>query len=121
MANDLLTTYLGSIDSHLLDYLDTNEDLSVATAERLRSCTSELLAGTVSVAELKGRWNDWFELVGAFVVTYGSADLEDLDEKTDFRSQVEVQNEGPPSGMERGYLLVLELELDLYSATKAAT
>jgi hypothetical protein len=120
VANDLLARYLESIDKGLLDYLDENEDLSVATTRRLRSYTSELLAGTITTTGLLAAWPPFFDLVSAFVMTYGSVDLEDLEEEAGFGPATEWENGEPPSGITRGYLLVLELELDLYgeSATQ---
>ena len=118
MANDLLVSYLESIDKRLLDYLDDNEDLSVATTERLRSYTSELLAGTITAPGLADAWADWFPLVSAFVTGYGSVELEDLSEDLAFGPETEADGAGPPSGLVRGYLLTLELELDLYPERK---
>jgi hypothetical protein len=79
MANDPLVTYLDSIDKRLLDYLDEDDELAVVTTRRLRSHISELLAGTMTTAELTAAWPDWFDLVSAFVVIYGSLELEDLE------------------------------------------
>jgi hypothetical protein len=118
MANDLLVRYLGSIDKRLLEYLDSDEDLSVATTGRLRSCVSDLLAGAVTADELMVEWPDWFPLVSAFVVTYGSVELEDLEEESGFGPQTGADDDGPPSGLVRGYLLALELELDMYPEIK---
>jgi hypothetical protein len=120
MTNDLLVTYLDSIDKRLLDYLDEDDDLSVVTTQKLRSYTSELLAGTITAPELMVAWRDWFDLVSAFVVTYGSAELEDLEVASGFGRQTESESDGPPSGLIRGYLLTLELELDLYPEMKQA-
>lgn len=120
MANDLLVRYLESRDKRLLDYLDEDEDLSVATTQRLRSYTSDLLAGTISTAELAASWPDWFDLVSAFAVTYGSVDLEDLEEEAGFGPESGSDEEGPPSGLVRGYLLTLELELDGYPESKTS-
>jgi hypothetical protein len=120
MANDLLVRYLESIDTRLLSYLDQDEDLSVATSERLLALTTDLLAGTITPAGLKESWNDWFDLVSAFVITYGSVELEDLQEETGFGPETESEDNGPPTGLVRGYLLTLELELDLYPEMKRA-
>jgi hypothetical protein len=118
MANDLLVRYLQSIDERLLEYLDQDEDLSVATTERLLAQTTDLLAGTMTPAGLKASWPDWFDLVSAFVITYGSVQLEDLEEESGFGPETESEDEGPPTGLVRGYLLTLELELDLYPEMK---
>lgn len=118
MANDLLVRYLESIDKRLLDYLDEDEDLSVATTERMRSYTSDLLAGAITARRLAETWEDWFDLVAAFVTTYATADLEDLAEESGFGPDMEPETPGPPSGLVRGYLLMLELELDLYPERK---
>jgi hypothetical protein len=118
MANDLLVTHLGSIDKRLLTYLDDDEDMSLATIDRLRSMTSDLLAGTLTAPELTAQWADWFDLVSAFVVTYGSVELEDLEEEVGFGPDTEADEPGPPTGLLRGYLLSLELELDGYPEMK---
>lgn len=121
MANDLLVRYLESIDKRLLDYLDVDEDLSEATTGRLQSCVSDLLAGAMTTDELRVQWPDWFPLVSAFVVTYGSVELEDLEEESGFGTETGADDDGPPSGLVRGYLLALELELDMYPEIKRGT
>jgi hypothetical protein len=119
MANDPLVTYLDSIDKRLLDYLDEDGELSAVATQRLRSHISELLAGTMTTAALTAAWPDWFDLVSAFVVTYGSLELEDLEVESGFARETEWDSEGPPSGLTRGYLLTLELELDVFSESRA--
>jgi hypothetical protein len=118
MANEPLVTYLDSIDKRLLDYLDEDDELSVVSTRRLRSHISELLAGTMTTSTLSAAWPDWFDLVSAFVVTYGSLELEDLEVESGFGRDTEWDGEGPPSGLIRGYLLTLELELDVFSERK---
>lgn len=106
--------YLDSIDVRLRDYLDDDADLSVATVERLLSYTSDLLAGAMTPGDLARTWSDWFDLVVVFVVAYGSPELEDLEVASGFGRQTEWEHGAPPSGLVRGFLLVLELELDRY-------
>ena len=120
MANDPLVTYLESIDKRLLDYLDDDGDLSVVTIQRLRSHISELLAGTLTTTALTEAWPDWFDLVSAFVVTYGSLDLEDLEVESGFGRETEWDGEAPHTGLIRGYLLTLELELDVFPETRGS-
>jgi hypothetical protein len=121
MANDLLVRYLSSIDKRLLEYLDDDEDLSVETTGRLLTYTTDLLAGTLTASGLAAAWGDWFDLVGAFVTTYGSVELEDLEEESGFGPATESEEGEPPTGLRRGYLLTLELELDLYPETKRSS
>jgi hypothetical protein len=118
MANDPLVTYLESIDKRLLDYLDEDDELSIATIQRLRSHISELLAGTLTTSALTAAWPEWFDLVSAFVITYGSFELEDLEVVSGFERETEWDSGAPPSGLIRGYLLTLELELDVFPETK---
>jgi hypothetical protein len=114
-------TYLDSIDVRLLDHVDEDADLSLATTERLLSYTSDLLAGAMTAAELAAVWPEWFDLVSAFIVIYGSLDLEDLEVESGFGRDTKSDDGGPPSGLVRGYLLILELELDLYLRSKQAS
>jgi hypothetical protein len=121
MANDPLVTYLESIDKRLLDYLDDDDELSIATVQRLRPHISELLGGTMTTSALTAAWPEWFDLVSAFVITYGSLELEDLEVESGFGRESEWDSEAPPSGLMRGYLLTLELELDVFPETKRAS
>ena len=89
--------------------------------QRILAYTTDLLAGTLTAPGLSTAWKDWFDLAGAFVTTYGSVDLEDLKEESGFGPETEWVEGEPPTGLLRGYLLTLELELDLYPDTKRGT
>lgn len=45
-VNEFLVTYLDSIDEHLLDYLDEDDELSPEIVKRLRYYTTALQQGT---------------------------------------------------------------------------
>jgi hypothetical protein len=114
-------TYIDTIDVRLREYVDEDADLSAAAIERLLSYTSDLLAGAITTAGLAEVWPEWFDLASFFVVSYGSLELEGLEVESGFGRQTEWDDGGPPSGLTRAYLLVLEIELDMCPKRKSAT
>jgi hypothetical protein len=66
-VNDFLVTYLDSIDEHLLECLDKEDELKLDAVQRLRFYTSALLDGWISPKHAVEDWPDWYQLVPAFV------------------------------------------------------
>jgi hypothetical protein len=69
-VNKFLVLYLDSIDESLLDYLDEDEELRLAVVKRLRFYAGALLDGSITASAVAEDWEDWFDLVGAFVAAY---------------------------------------------------
>jgi hypothetical protein len=59
-------------------------------------------------------WADWYSLVPAFVVAYGTGDLEDLEQDADFLLHGEEGEDVALSRGDRVYLQALELQLGMY-------
>ena len=74
-VNDFLVVYLDSIDERLLEYLDEDEELKLDAVQRLRFYTTALLDGSITPDHVMEDWPDWYQLVPAFVATYGSEEL----------------------------------------------
>jgi hypothetical protein len=111
--NDFLVTYLDTIDERLLQFLDEDDEFSLALVMRLRKVTTGLLDGEVTPTKVAGDWPDYFVLTGAFVAAYGSKELEVLGRAASFPRGVE-DADVRLSEDDRKYLLALELELDSY-------
>jgi hypothetical protein len=77
-VNDFLFSYLDTIDERLLEYLDDANELSLDAVKKLRLYASSLLDGTLSPDHLAEDWADWFQLALAFVLAYGTDELEKL-------------------------------------------
>ena len=67
-VNDFLVVYLDSIDEHLLEYLDEDDELKLDAVKRLRFYTSALLEGSITPDHIVEDWPDWYQLVPTFVV-----------------------------------------------------
>jgi hypothetical protein len=78
----LLVVYLDSIDEGLLDYLDDQEDLRGDVVERVGHYATALLDASLSPTALMEDWEDWFDLVGAFVAVYAPDILQRLAEQS---------------------------------------
>jgi len=113
-VNGFLASYLDTVDERLLEYLDDEEELSVNAVRRLRLYTSALLAAALTPAQVMEDWPDWFYLVRAFAVAYGSAELEELEYAASFLYSVEGHTEVHLTDPDRSYLQELELQLDMY-------
>jgi len=59
-------------------------------------------------------WADWYSLVPAFVIAYGTGDLEDLEQDADFLVHAEEGEDVALSRGDRVYLQALELQLGMY-------
>jgi hypothetical protein len=78
---DDLATYLASIDSRLLVYLDAQRDLSTETIAHLYRYAVALMQGLIAPDAVLEDWEDFFDLADAFVFAYGSERLELLNRR----------------------------------------
>ena len=113
-VNDFLFTYLDSIDEQLLEYLDEDDELKLDAVKRLRFYTSALLEGSISPDHVWEDWPDWYQLVPAFVATYGSEELQELEGAAVLLEAIEEQDDVSLTEADRVYLKVLELWLGMY-------
>jgi hypothetical protein len=112
--NDFLVSYLDTIDERLLEYLDEDDELSLDAVLKLRLYASSLLDGTLSPDHLAEDWADWFHLAPAFVLAYGTEELEKLGDATDILDTEEGQQGISLTPADRAYLVALEARLDMY-------
>jgi len=89
-VNDFLVTYLDSIDGRLLEYLNEDDELKLDAVQRLRFYTSALLEGSITPDHVMEDWPDWYQLVPAFVATYGSDELQELEAAAELLEAIEV-------------------------------
>ena len=113
-VNDFLFTYLDSIDERLLEYLDKHHELKLDAVKRLRFYTSALLEGSITPDHVLEDWPDWYQLVPAFVATYGSDELRELEIGAEFLGAIEEREDVSLSKADLAYLKVLESWLDMY-------
>jgi hypothetical protein len=59
-------------------------------------------------------WPDWYHLVPAFVATYGSEELQELEGATVLLEAIEEQDDVSLTETDRVYLKELETRLDMY-------
>ena len=113
-VNDFLVLYLDSIDERLLEYLDEDEELKLEAVQRLRFYTSALLDGSITPDHVLEDWPDWYQLVPAFVATYGSDELRELEIGAEFLGAIEEREDVSLSKADLAYLKALEAWLDMY-------
>jgi len=113
-VSDFLVTYLDSIDEQLLEYLDEDEELKLEAVQRIRFYTSALLEGSITPDHVLEDWPDWYQLVPAFVATYGSDELRELEIGAEFLGAIEEREDVSLSKADLAYLKVLETWLDMY-------
>lgn len=73
--SDNLAAYLDSIDSHLVGYLDPDHDISTDTLRHVQCYAVALIEGLVVPEHVHEDWPEFFPLVVAFVLAYGSPGL----------------------------------------------
>jgi hypothetical protein len=113
-VSDFLVTYLDSIDERLLEYLDKEDELKLDAVQRLRFYTTALLDGWISPKHAVEDWPDWYQLVPAFVATYGTEELQELEGGAEFLRVVEEHDEVSLTAVDRAYLKALETWLGMY-------
>jgi hypothetical protein len=113
-VNDFLFTYLDSIDERLLEYLDEDDELKLDAVKRLRFYTSALLEGSISPEHVMEDWPDWYQLAPAFVATYGSDELQELEGAAVLLEAIEEQDDVSLTDADLVYLRTLEEWLGMY-------
>ena len=113
-VSDFLVVYLDSVDERLLEYLDEDDELKLDTVQRLRFYTTALLAGWINPKYVVEDWPDWFVLLPAFVATYGSEELQELEIGAEFLGAIEEDEDVSLSDGDLAYLKALESWLDMY-------
>jgi hypothetical protein len=115
LVNDFLVVYLDSIDERLLEYLDEDEELKLDAVQRLRFYTTALLDGSITPDHVMEDWPDWYQLVPAFVATYGSDELQELEGAAVLLEAIEEDEDVTLNEADRDYLKALEEWLGMYS------
>jgi hypothetical protein len=113
-VNDFLVVYLDSIDEQLLEYLDEDEELKLDAVKRLSFYTTALLDGSITPDHVMEDWPDWYQLAPAFVATYGTEELQELEGGAEFLRVVEEQDDVSLTDADRAYLRALEEWLGVY-------
>ena len=113
-VNDFLVTHLDSIDERLLEYLDDDDELRLDVVQRLGFYTSALLASSITPDHVVEDWPDWFQLVPAFVATYGTDELQKLEGAAKFLEAIEEDDDVALTEADLAYLKALEAWLDVY-------
>ena len=113
-VNDFLVTYLDSIDEQLSEYLDEDEELKIDAVQRLRFYTTALLDGSITPDHVMEDWPGWYQLVPAFVATYGTEELQELECAAVLLEAIEEQDDVHLTEADRAYLKALEAWLDMY-------
>ncbi len=113
-VSDFLVVYLDTIDEQLLDYLDEDDELKLEAVQRLRFYTSALLEGWITSKHVVEDWPDWFQLVPAFVATYGTEKLQELECGAESLGAIEEDEDVSLTKADRAYLRVLEAWLYMY-------
>jgi len=113
-VNDFLVVYLDSINERLLEYLDEDDELKLDAVQRLRFYTTAMLDGSITPKHVEEDWSDWYQLVPAFVATYGTEELKQLEDAAMFVRAVEEHDDVSLTKVDRAYLRALEAWLDMY-------
>ncbi len=112
--NEFLVAYLDSIDERLLDYLGEDDELRPEVVKRLRYYSSALLEGSITPAAVAEDWEDWFDLVPAFVAAYAPEVTDELDEEGAPLMRDEGGEGTALTPADRTYLAAVELLLNAY-------
>jgi hypothetical protein len=113
-VNDFLVLYLDSIDEQLLEYLDEDDELKLDAVQRLTFYTTALLDGSITPDHVMEDWPDWYQLAPAFVATYGSEELQELEGASEFLEAIEEQDDVSLTDADLAYLKALEAWLGMY-------
>jgi hypothetical protein len=113
-VSDFLVVYLDSIDERLLEYLDEDDELKLDAVQHLRFYTSALLDGSITPDHVLEDWSDWYQLVPAFVATYGSEELQELEVAAELLEAIEEDEDVILTEADRDYLKALEEWLGMY-------
>jgi hypothetical protein len=113
-AEDGPVPMLISTDERLLEYPDEDDELKLDAVQRLRFYTSALLEWSITPDHVVEDWPDWYQLVPAYVATYGTAALQELEGATEFLGAIEEDDDVSLTEADRVYLKALETWLDMY-------
>ena len=113
-VSDFLVTYLDSIDEYLLEYLDEDDELKLDAVKRLRFYTSAPLEGSITPDHVVEDWPDWYQLAPAFVATYGTEELQELECAAVLLEAIEEQDDVSLTEADLVYLKALETWLGMY-------
>jgi hypothetical protein len=119
-VNDFLVVYLDSIDEQLLEYLDEDDELELDAVKRLRFYTSALLEGSISPDHVMEDRPDWYQLVPAFVATYGTEELQELEGAAVLLEAIEEQDDVSLTDADLAYLKALEAWLGMYPEMRSS-
>jgi hypothetical protein len=119
-VNDFLVVYLDSIDEQLLEYLDEDDELKLDAVKRLRFYTSALLEGSISPDHVMEDRPDWYQLVPAFVATYGTEELQELEGAAVLLEAIEEQDDVSLTDADLAYLKALEAWLGMYPEMRSS-
>ena len=97
-----------------MEYLDDDDELKLDAVKRLRFYTSALLEGSISPDHVMEDWPDWYQLVPAFVATYGSEELQELEGAAVLLEAIEEQDDVSLTDADLAYLRALEAWLGMY-------
>jgi hypothetical protein len=107
-VSDDLADYLDSIDAHLVGYLDEDRNISVGAVRHVQCYVVVLLQGLLVPEHVHEDWPDFFPLVTAFVLAYGSPRLGHLARRA---AIFEGDGDEPLTDYDRVFLARLLAEL----------
>jgi hypothetical protein len=99
---------MDSIDERLLEYLDEDDELRLDAVQRLKFYTTALLDGSITPEHIVEDWPDWCQLVPAFVASYGTEELRELEGGAEFLRVIEENEDVSLTEADRVYLKMLE-------------
>ena len=107
--SDDLAAYLGSIDGRLVRYLDEARDIASGAILHVRCYAVAIVQGLVVPEHVHEDWGDFFPLVVAFVLAYGSPRLGHLARRSTI---FEGGGEEPLTDGDRIFLVSMLAEID---------
>jgi hypothetical protein len=113
-VNDALSSYLSNIDARLLQYLDDTGEIPVDIVVRLHRFAGSIVEGSGTPELVAQEWPDFYDLASAFVVTYGSTELQDLYDRANLEAAVAEGRVIPVGDTDRVLLVQLTDELEAY-------
>ncbi|MDA8316650.1 MAG: hypothetical protein M0010_16005 [Actinomycetota bacterium] len=106
--SDDLANYLGAIDSHLVAHLDARGEISDEATRHVQCYAVAMIEGLVVPEIVHEDWPDFFPLVVALVLAYGSARLGHLARQS---AIFEGGGDDPLTDGDRSFLVTLLAEL----------
>ena len=111
--SDDLADYLDSIDAHLVGYLDQDRNISANAVRHVQCYVVALLQGLLVPEHVHEDWPDFFPLVTAVVLAFGTPRLGHLARRS---AIFEGDGDDPLTDHDRAFLARLLAELhDLLS------